>query len=120
LVEEVHEVTEIVNACTGNEIVSLSEVQSTDQVLQQTGIHFVVIHESNRLSLAPAAEALFNSLDDVCRYIIIYVDLGIAGHLKDVRLVLVVIEEEEYFRQAKPYDVFQENDVLLAVGGRQQ
>src|SRR5688572_249853 len=60
LVGEIHEMPEIMNPSPWNQVVSFCQIQALKQVLQQAGVHFLIIYKSHGLSLSTILQALFN------------------------------------------------------------
>ena len=69
LFRKIHEVFEIMDAATGDQIIPLRQVQPPDQVFQQTRVHFAVVDKPYGLSFAPVLNSLLDLLNNISRNI---------------------------------------------------
>src|SRR5688572_3045673 len=95
---EIHELPEIMNAASWNNIITFGKIEFSDKEFQQTRIHFLVINETYRFSFFPVFQSLFNFLNKCCRDIIIHIYLRISCYFEYSGMIMVISEITEYFR----------------------
>src|SRR4030095_16265325 len=110
---KIHELPEIMDTSSRDQVISFCKVESSYKVLEQARIRFAIINETHRLTLSPVLDSLFSFLNDIGGYVFINVNLCVTCHFENMRMILIVSEIVKDLRQAETDNIFEKDNMTL-------
>src|SRR6185312_2955189 len=118
---KINKVPEIMDTSARDQVTAFSrQVETLDEIVHEPLIHFPVVYEPGRTTLATILQPFLDLLHQRRADIVVDVDLSVARHFENPGFIRIVSEIGEYVPEIVPDDVLQQDDVVFIHRRRRQ